>query len=64
MQKVESIVTYSGCKITIKKRTDLSLCVYTQWKSMKRWRVLMYRIISKQQVENEQLKREKNLSVL
>ena len=29
MQKVESIVTYSGCKITIKKRTDLSLCVYT-----------------------------------
>ena len=41
---------------TIKKRTDSS-CVSTQWKSTKLWKGLIHRIITKQQVKNEQIKR-------
>ena len=30
------------------------MCVYTKWKSTKRWRVLIHRIITKQQVKRRQ----------
>ena len=47
----------------MQKENRLSQCVYTQPKSRKRWRVLIHRIITKQQVitkqrvKNEQIKK-------
>ena len=49
-QKLESVNIQSDYQTMSKMRTDLS-CVYTQWKSMKRWRVLLQRMITKQQVK-------------
>ena len=40
-----------------KKEIELTLCVYMQQKSMERWRVSIHRVIVKQQVKNEQIKR-------
>ena len=34
-----------------------------QWKGMKRWRALIHRMITKQQVKNEQIKRKQTCSV-
>ena len=39
------------------------LHIYTQQKSMKRWRALIHRMILKQQVKNEQIKRKQTCSV-
>ena len=39
------------------------LCVYTQYKSTKRWRELIRRMITKQQVKNEQMKRKQTYSL-
>ena len=38
-------------------KNKVILCLYTQWKSMKRWRILIHRMITKQWVKNEQIKR-------
>ena len=40
-----------------KKESRLILHVYLQWKSAKRWRI--HRMITKQHVKNEQIKRKK-----
>ena len=55
VQKAESITIQSDCKTMSKERTDSS-CVYTLWKSTKKWRALLWRMIMKQQVKNEQIK--------
>ena len=39
------------------KESRLILCVYTRWKSTKKWRTLIHIMITKQQVKNEQIKR-------
>ena len=39
------------------KEFRLILCIYTQWKSTKRWRLLIHRMIRKQRVKAEQIKR-------
>ena len=45
------------------KENRIILCVYTQWKSTKRWRMLTLRIIMKQPVKNEQIKRKQTCSL-
>ena len=40
-----------------KKENRFILHIYLQWKSAKRWRI--HRMIKKQQVKNEQIKRKK-----
>ena len=42
----------------MKKDNRLILCVYTQQKNMKGWRALIHRMITKQQVKNEQTKKQ------
>ena len=39
-------------KNNLQKEYKLMQCVYTQWKSTKRWRALIHRIIRKQWVKN------------
>ena len=39
------------------------LCVYTQQKSMERWRGLIHTMITKQHVKNEQIKRKQTSSL-
>ena len=56
IQKVESVNTQSNCKTTYKKDNRLVQCVYTLWKSTKRWKSLKHHMITKQ-VQNEQIKR-------
>ena len=34
-----------------------SSCVFTWWKSTKKWRMLIHRMITKQRVKNEQIKK-------
>ena len=47
----------------MKKENRLILCAYTQQKSMKRWRALIHRMITKQQIKNEQIKRKQTCSL-
>ena len=64
VQKVESVNIQSDCKTTSKKRTDSILCVYMQWKSIKRWTALIHIMIMKQWVKNEQIKKKTSLSCM
>ena len=45
------------------KEYRLILCIYTQWKSKKWWRALIHRMIRKQRVKTEQIKRKQICSV-
>ena len=55
---------YTNCLQNNKqKEYRLILCIYTEWKSMKRWRALIHRMIRKRQVKTEQIKREQICSV-
>ena len=56
IEKVESVNKQSNCKTTCKKDNRFVQCVYTLWKSTKRWRLLKHQMITKQ-VQNEQIKR-------
>ena len=47
----------------MKKENRLILRAYTQQKSMKRWRALIHRMITKQQIKNEQIKRKQTCSL-
>ena len=47
----------------IKKEIRLIVCVYTQQKSMERWRTPIHRMITKQQVKNELIKRKQTCSL-
>ena len=47
----------------IKKEIRLILCVYMQQKSMERWRASIHRVITKQQVKNELIKRKQTCSL-
>ena len=47
----------------MQKENRLTQCFYTLWKKMKRWRVLIHRMITKQQVKNEQIKRKQTCSL-
>ena len=40
----------------MQKENRLIQCVCKQWKSTKRWRVLIHKMIKKQQVKNEEKK--------
>ena len=55
--------TYSNYKTTTKKENRLILYVYTQQKCMKRGRALIHKMITKQQVKNEQIKRKRTCSL-
>ena len=46
-----------------KKENRVILCVYKQQKSMEWWRALIYRMIMKQEVRNEQIKRKQTCSL-
>ena len=46
-----------------KKDNRLIQCVYMQWKSTNRWRLLIHRMIMKKQVKIEQIKRKQTCSV-
>ena len=46
-----------------KKESRLILCIYTQSKSMNRWRTLIHRRIMKQWVRNDQIKRKQTCSL-
>ena len=69
-EKIESVITQSGCKKTSKKRTDSS-CMLTRSgkkvkkkkKSTKSWRTLIHRMITKQQVKNQRIKRKQTCSL-
>ena len=58
VQKLESAIMQSDCEKTIKKKS-----VYTQWNGTKRWRVLIHRMIKKQQVKNEEMKRKQTCAL-
>ena len=45
------------------KENRLNQSVYMQWKSTKRWGALVQRMITKQQVKIEQIKRKQTCSV-
>ena len=62
VQKVESINT-AWMWNNLQKESRLIQCVYTQWKSSKRKRVLIHRMITKQRVKNEQIKIKQTCSV-
>ena len=62
VQKVESINT-AWMWNNLQKESRLIQCVYTQWKSSKRKRVLIHRMITKQWVKNEQIKVKQACSV-
>ena len=47
VQKVESVNINSDCETISKKKTNSSFAFYMQWKSTKRWRVLIYRMTNK-----------------
>ena len=57
VQKVENFNIQSDCKTMSKKRTRLIMCVYTQSKVTTRWRALVNRMIMKQRVKYEQIKK-------
>ena len=56
VQKLESINIQSDCGTTSKKRTDSS-CVSTRGRKVGKMRVLIQRMIKKQHIKNEQIKR-------
>ena len=62
VQKVESI-NIASMRNNLQKESRLIQCVYTQWKSSKRKRVLIHRMITKQRVKNEQIKIKQTCSV-
>ena len=62
VQKVESINT-AWMWNNLQKESRLIQCVYTRWKSSKRKRVLIHRMITKQRVKNEQIKIKQTCSV-
>ena len=62
VQKVESIYYITEwLRNNEQKEYRLILCIYKHWKNTKRWRALIHRMIRKQRVKTEQIKRKTNL---
>ena len=63
VQKVKSINIQTDCETMRYKTMWTHLHIYMQWKSTKRWSTLIHKMILKQQVKNEQVKRKQTCSV-